>query len=185
MKNIQLIILYLLLTSSSVFSFFEPLPWIIIENQTPFDLNCNIQISYKKMTYSEKESVLQTKNNQNIDIMHRYFIDEDGMRFVLFDLKIDCKRDTIIKLDELFSLQDGSTQPKIESIAFTQNSLQLTFYSELINREDRYFCAVYEPYVGVTVTSKPISMYLKCLYSVQNIICSAADAINYITKWRF
>lgn len=182
MKKIKLMI-FCLLVSSSLFSIFESSPWIIVDNQTPLHLDCQIQVTCYR-TIDEKIFSLKTKNNQNISMQYQNIIDENGDPCIFFNLNIDCNPQTMINLDKIFVVEDGWINPTIVSVAFVQKSLQLTFFAELTTAKDRYFCATYEPYVGVTVTAQPIPIYLKCLHSLQYMISLADGAIGYIIKWR-
>lgn len=181
MKKI-LFLITIMLMSTPVISIFQKSPWIIINNTTPFSLNCQIVMIYYYTDYDYKEIMVQTNNYENIQIECKQSADEHGKNCILFFCNIKSLAHEKIIFESIFTVDNKIFYPIIDSASFTQESLQLTILSNVIRHDDCYFSIEYEPYSGIIAKAEPISIYTQCMHSSQKIIEKAIATATYVLQ---
>lgn len=182
MKKTVFLILTMLI-STPVICMFQKSPWIIIDNKTPFSLNCQIVMVYYYTDYEYKEIVVQEKMYNAMTVNWKQSTDDQGKNCILFFCNIRCLAHETITLESIFSTDNKIFYPLIDSASFTQESLQLTVLSNIIKGYDCYFSVEYEPYSGIIAKAEPISIYTKCMHSSQKIIEKTIAAVTYFYNY--
>ncbi|MGZ6251344.1 MAG: hypothetical protein ACXWL2_04905 [Candidatus Chromulinivorax sp.] len=188
MNYLKIFFIILCTTNGYLTAIFNDSPWLVIENQTPFDFNCTITTRYDKdnKTIYEDGFLILTQNNPiQLNIQYQHQEDQQNVPYLQSIIQFNCRAEESITINPLFSTIEGKIfYPKIESLELQQNSLQLTIPFDNINIKHRYFVITYNDEEGFSAKQNEIPLYIACCnnikQSIRNVILALLQATNYL-----
>ena len=177
-----IILLSCLFITTTTFPIFDTSPWIIIENKTKLDLNCEFETICHLSEFKDEDIVLRSYNETSIKVKADRQLDENENVSIKFTLNFICNAESTITFNPIFYHNDILFNPEITLIDLTIDSLQLKNSCNPTHRDQRYFSIECHPEHGITVTMQPIPTYVKCLsnfkQTMRTIIMAALNAAN-------
>lgn len=179
-KIIYLLYSLLIITASLPISALSP--WIVVDNTTKFDFTCEVEIIY--YDFDSENNTLFINNEDELSIFCDNGQDEQGNEFMKFTLSFDCQAGHTTVLNPIFYEYNEPCNPKIASVAFTHESLQLKAFCNPQREDHRYFSINYHPENGIYTNTQAISIYIKCLnnfkQTLRSIVLAALDVVNLL-----
>ncbi|MBV8660847.1 MAG: hypothetical protein JO129_01720 [Candidatus Dependentiae bacterium] len=177
-----IILLCSLLITTSTFPIFDTSPWIIIENKTKLDINCELETICYLSEYKDEEILLRSYNETSVKIRADRQLDENENVFIKFTLNFDCNAESTITFNPIFYHNESTFNPEITSIVVTIDSLQLKSFYNPASIDYRHFCIECHPDYGIIMTMQPISAYIKCLSNFKQTMRSIIMTALYLTN---
>lgn len=178
------VLIGMLLTGDIIIGSDNLSPWIVIENKTPFGMDCSIKAWFYGDDYQGDAITIVPDNNRSLVIQYTQFHHDSDLAAIMVTIMFSCNPYETKSINPLFADLVGLCNPKIQSVACTYESLQLTAQVKSPAESERYFSLQYHPKVGIVAKAQQIPWYMTLCSNlkqgIKNIILAALHAADWL-----